>query len=54
VNLAAFLVETTISFSRFSPGATTVDGPVEIATITKHEGFKWIRRKHYYPANLNS
>jgi hypothetical protein len=21
--------------------------------ITKHEGFKWVARKHYYPAELN-
>lgn len=53
INLAEFLVETTVKFSRFSPGATTVDGPVEIAAITKHEGFKWIKRKHYYSEHLN-
>jgi hypothetical protein len=53
IDLAEFLGETTIKFSRFSPGATTVDGPVEVAVITKHEGFKWIRRKHYYSQELN-
>jgi hypothetical protein len=53
IDLAEFLVETTIKFSRFSPGPTTVDGPVELAVITKHEGFKWIRRKHYYSTELN-
>jgi hypothetical protein len=53
IDLAEFLAETTIKYSRFSPGATTVDGPVEIAAITKHEGFKWIKRKHYYSVKLN-
>lgn len=53
IDLAEFLVETTIKFSRFMPGAPTVGGPVEIAAITKHEGFKWVRRKHYYPQELN-
>jgi len=53
IDLAKFLVETTISFTRFLPGAPTVGGPVEIATITKHEGFKWIIRKHYYDNKYN-
>jgi hypothetical protein len=53
IHLAEFLVNTTIQFSRFNPGATTVDGPVEIAAITKHEGFKWIKRKYYYRRDLN-
>ena len=53
IDLAGFLVDLTIKFSQFSPGAQTVGGPIEIAAITKHEGFKWVRRKHYYHADLN-
>ncbi len=53
LDLAEFLVDLTIKFSQFSPGAQTVGGPIEIAAITKHEGFKWVRRKHYYHADLN-
>ncbi len=53
INLAIFLVETTINFSKFSPGAPTVGGPIEVAAITKHEGFKWVRRKHYFERVLN-
>jgi hypothetical protein len=53
IDLAAFLVDLTINFSRFLPGAPTVGGPIEIAAISKHEGFKWIRRKHYYTSDLN-
>jgi hypothetical protein len=53
IELAEFLVDTTTQFSRFIPGASTVGGPTEIAAITKHEGFKWIKRKHYYDVSLN-
>jgi len=53
IELAQFLVDTTIQFSKFIPGAPTVGGPIEIAAITKHEGFKWITRKHYFDVELN-
>ncbi|MDD2716782.1 MAG: hypothetical protein PHW04_12890 [Candidatus Wallbacteria bacterium] len=53
IDLTEFLVNLTINYSRFMPGAQTVGGPVEIATITRHEGFKWIRRKHYFDVKLN-
>lgn len=53
IDLAEFFVQTTINFSKFSPGAPTVGGPIDIAAITKHEGFKWIKRKHYYNIDLN-
>lgn len=53
IELAVFLVEATKAFTRFSFGANTVGGPVEVAAITKHEGFKWVRRKHYYDDVLN-
>jgi hypothetical protein len=53
IDLAEWLVHTAIMFSRFTPGAPSVGGPIESAAITKHEGFKWIRRKHYYGKDLN-
>jgi len=53
IDLAEFLVNLTINYSRFLPGAQVVGGPIEVATITKHEGFKWIRRKHFYHQSLN-
>ncbi|WP_138415573.1 hypothetical protein [Sinomonas gamaensis] len=53
IDLAEFLVHATIQYVRFSPGGPTVGGPIEIATITKHEGFKWVARKHYFQARLN-
>lgn len=53
VDLADFLVETTKNWVRFQAGAPTVGGPTEIAAITKHEGFNWVRRKLYYSAEMN-
>lgn len=53
LDLADFLVDTTIRLTRFMPGPSTVGGPIELAGITKHEGFKWIKRKHYYRSELN-
>lgn len=54
VALARYMVETTMGFIRFSVSRTkTVGGPIEIAAITKHEGFRWIERKHFFPAGLN-
>jgi hypothetical protein len=53
IDLAQFLVQLAIMYSRFSPGAPTVGGPIESVAITKHEGFKWIKRKHYYEPHLN-
>jgi hypothetical protein len=53
IELADFLVDATIKFVRFSPGHATVGGPIEVAAITRHEGYKWIKRKHYYRQELN-
>jgi hypothetical protein len=53
IDLGEFLVHVAIMFSRFTPGAPSVGGPIEIAAITKHEGFKWIKRKHYFTSVLN-
>jgi hypothetical protein len=53
IDLAEFLVDLTIKFSRFRPGAPTVGGPIEIGAISKHEGFRWIKRKYYFDRDLN-
>jgi 20S proteasome alpha/beta subunit len=53
IDLAVFLVQATIQFVRFSPGSPMVGGPVDVATITKHEGFKWVQRKHFFDTRLN-
>jgi hypothetical protein len=53
IDLSKFLVDMTIKYKRFCPGAPTVGGPIDVAAITKHEHFKWIQRKHYYDQVLN-
>ena len=40
IDLADFLVDATIKFVRFAPGHQTVGGPIEVAAMTRHEGFK--------------
>jgi hypothetical protein len=54
INLARFMVETTTGFIQFSiTRPKTVGGPIEIAAITKHEGFKWVQRKHFFSSDFN-
>jgi hypothetical protein len=53
IDLAAFMVETTIRFVGFNMRAATVGGPIEVAAITKHEGFKWVQRKLFFSEELN-
>jgi hypothetical protein len=49
VDLARFLVETTIGFVKFSIARPkTVGGPIAIAAITKHEGFQWVQRPNCF------
>lgn len=46
IDLARYLVETTIGFVKFSVSRPKiVGGPIEIAAITKHEGFQWIQHR---------
>lgn len=53
IALARFMVEVTSGYSHFLLGPNTVGGPTEVAGINRHEGFKWITRKHYYEPALN-
>ena len=53
INLADFMVDLTKKYLAFSPGSNSVAGETDIAVVTRHERFKWIRRKHHYPLNLN-
>jgi hypothetical protein len=53
IELAIFMVETSSKFVKFSPGHNWVGGPVEVAAITKHEGFNWVQRKLFYRQELN-
>lgn len=53
IELADFLVDLSKRYFRFLPGADVVGGDTDIAAVTRHEQFKWIKRKHYYPPHLN-
>jgi hypothetical protein len=53
IDLAKFLVEVTAQYSHLLMGPDTVGGVVEVAGINRHEGFRWVNRKHYYPSDLN-
>ena len=53
IDVARFAVETSAKFARHGLRPETIGGPTELAAITKHEGFKWVSRKHYYDERLN-
>lgn len=53
IDIAEFLVDLTIKYIKYTPGQQTVGGPIELAAITKHEGFKWVSRKLYYTDQFN-
>jgi hypothetical protein len=49
VDLARFLVETTIGFVKFSVARPkTAGGSIAISAITKHEGFQWVQRQNEF------
>lgn len=52
-NLAESLVSLTSLKRRVSRGAETVGGPIDVALISKGDGFIWIKRKHYFTTELN-
>ena len=39
---------------RVNSGVETVGGPIDVAVISKAEGLVWVKRKHYFPAELNA
>jgi hypothetical protein len=45
IDIAQFLMNVTYNYIKYSPGAPTVGGVIDIAVITKHDGFKWIQKK---------
>ena len=53
IDLVRYLADVTVGYVRFAPGAPTVAPPIDIAAITRHQGFKWVARKHYYSTELN-
>lgn len=51
--MAESLVHLTSLKQRISMDAETVGGPIDVAIISKGDGFVWIKRKHYFTAELN-
>ncbi|MDR0128702.1 hypothetical protein [Priestia megaterium] len=51
--MAESLVSLTSFKRRVSNSLETVGGPVDVAVITKGDGFIWIKRKHYFNSDLN-
>lgn len=53
-NMAESFVALTSLIRRMSPREETVGGPVDVAVISKGDGFIWIKRKHYFDPKYNN
>lgn len=53
-NMAESFISLTSLVRRMQPGEETVGGPVDVAVISKGDGFVWINRKHYFRPELNT
>jgi len=51
--MAESLVNLTKFKRRISRQQETVGGPIDVAVITKGDGFVWTKRKHYFKPELN-
>ena len=51
--MAESLVHLTSLKRKFTPQSETVGGPIDVAVISKGDGFVWIKRKHYFNKELN-
>jgi hypothetical protein len=51
--MAESLVNLTSFKRKMSLDAETVGGPIDVAIISKGDGFIWIKRKHYFKPELN-
>ncbi|MGB8923374.1 MAG: hypothetical protein WCC61_17945 [Pseudomonas sp.] len=51
--LAKSLIELESLKERVTKPSESVSGPIDVAIISKHDGFVWIDRKHYFKPELN-
>ena len=51
--VAELLIKLTQVRHRLSPESETVGGPIDVAVISKADGFVWIKRKFYFKKELN-
>ncbi|MHC4268747.1 MAG: hypothetical protein ACYSTS_09795 [Planctomycetota bacterium] len=53
----AAMAESLVNLTSFKRKVTmeseTVGGPIDVAVISKGDGFIWIKRKHYFKAEFN-
>lgn len=52
-NLAEALVNITSVKRRASLETESVGGPIDVAVISRDDGFIWVKRKHYFDPDLN-
>lgn len=52
--MAEALVNLTSFKRKVSSSIESVGGPVDVAVITKGDGFVWIKRKHYFDSKINN
>jgi hypothetical protein len=51
--LAQELINLTSVKRKFSSGTESVGGPIDVALISRIDGFVWVGRKHYFEPSLN-
>lgn len=51
--MAEALVNLTSIKRRVSRGMETVGGPIDVGIISRSDGFIWVKRKHYFSAEMN-
>jgi hypothetical protein len=51
--MAEALVSLTSLKRKMSQQDESVGGPIDVALISKGDGLVWVRRKHYFPSELN-
>ena len=53
----AMMAETLVSLTSFerriSPGREIVGGPIDVAVISKADGFVWVKKKRYFTREMN-
>jgi hypothetical protein len=54
IDVAESLISLTSLKRRMTFAEESVGGPVDVAVISKGDGFIWIKRKHYFDPSLNS
>lgn len=51
--LAENLIYMTSLKRHITPNLESVGGPVDVAVVSKGDGFIWMKRKHYFNPELN-